>query len=250
MNDDLNNNQEPNQDDESNNAFSYLLGNQGGNPDNGATELDIQDVEKQALDKQNRDKDEFIRQLQEENNVFKKDIEGLKSNSEYVDKLKGVFGSDEAETTRIKRDAMTREFDLDPIRYSEDIARSEVESLRQEVRTSQNVGHAERAMRSIDMDYDVDWERNKMVIKEEMNNFSQDYIKKDFKKAILRAAILTGVAKKREGVPEYFAAGGMSPTQMAKAQQTDADKYKNNIFMGKKQSNNDVMSKLQNEIFK
>ena len=74
------------------------------------------------------------------------------------------------------------------------------------------------------------------VIRDEMNNLSSDFKAKNPEKAILRAAIAAGVAKKREAPVEYFSAGGMTPSQIVKAKKTEDDKFNESMQRGKDQA--------------
>ena len=183
------------------------------------------------LEKRLKDSQEFIRQQGET-------IKGLENFKKRL--------TEEPEDEKKKREELElrSRFDDDPISAMDEMIErkmdkklSGMKDLEEKVDLNSTTNTVRDAMRQIEKDYEIDWDKHSKKVIAELDNVSEDLRKKDKKKALIKAMKLAGVLKKRDkSSPTYIEGGGGAPTEKQKAD--EAQRWKDRVFGKKKKAEN------------
>ena len=176
------------------------------------------------LEKRVKDSQEFIRQQSET----------IKDLSDFKERLTG--DPEEKKKKRAELERRTR-FDEDPLTVMEEMMDERFAKLENRVDLNTTQHSVKDAMRIIEKEYDIDWDKHAEKVVAELENVSEKLRKKDKRKALLKAMNLAGVLKKRDkSSPPYVEGGSGAPIK--KQKDDEAQKWKDRVFGKKKKSEN------------
>ena len=220
-------------------AFSSLADNLGRDDSRGGPEDDGNNVNKTLAEERAKIK-RLEDELAQQRELFNQSNSKIKT----LDRLEKAFNP-ETEDERIAREREERikNFDIDPLSGVDQIVSEKMTNLQNEISSLKSVRVAEKAMEEIDRDYDVDWGRNAQVIRDNMANLSAEYKSQNPKMAILKAAQMAGVLKRKEKMPHVLRPGA-TPAEIRKYQMTREEEYANSILRGKEGAMPKVLDEL------
>ena len=214
--------------------------------DNGVAaeqEKELSDIEK--INKRLDDKDAHIAKIEEENARMRDQMELGRDDANTMSRMKEVFNP---APQGVSREEEIRKFDADPITGMNSAIEEKLAGITQRMDKNDRSAMAERAMSSIDRDYDVDWDKDAGKIKAQMEIMSSDYKAANPQQAIFQAARLAGVIKKKEKLPEFAIGGQMTPKMQEKYVKTRQDDFDASMNRGKSHEEPDILSKLNREL--
>ena len=180
------------------------------------------------LSEANKNLTEQMRQVTENNKTL----------SNFRDK---VVGNTDEEKDRIAAQERAKNYEEDPVGTTQKMIREELSTVKDGLNLVGQTGVVDRAMRQIDENYDINWDKDYQKVKDQLKKFSDKSIKEDPEGTLLASAKLAGVAKKRENpnLPSQFERhrkGGNLPKDQQKGDDINSrlDKYankkKDNVF--------------------
>jgi len=192
------------------------------------------------------DSQEEVRRLTEELAATKSRLDEVAPKLETVDRLQQAFNPIDDDTVRARqREEDIRQYDVDPVNSVNNAIDERMSSYGQRLDAMETKRVATDAMAKIDKEYSIDWGKHAGKIKEELGHMTPEFKKQNPSVAILRAARLAGVAKKKEKLPEFLSPG-YTPEAQAKYEKSYSDKYNDSVMRGKQNSSPDVLDKLFN----
>ena len=111
-------------------------------------------------------------------------------NTEDLERLKEKLTKKELE--------LRNRYDEDPVSVVKELFSDLITPLQNEVALSNTKVVLSRAMKNIDVNYEVNWDKDYPKILDEINNFSKEARTKNPEGTLLKACLLAGVAKKRK----------------------------------------------------
>ncbi len=176
-----------------------------------------------GLEKQLKDSSEMIRQQSEE----------LK---ELRDFKKRLLGDPDEKKKKDEELELRYRFDQDPIKTVDERMESRIRQLDEKINKTNTNLLAREAMKKIEKDYVIDWDKQGKKIAPYLDVISDDIKKKQPREAILAAMKLSGVLKKRDAsAPPYIEGGDYGSTQI---KEKEVDRLKKRLFGNKKTSAN------------
>jgi len=199
----------------------------GGEPQAKKGEIDLA-KELEHVKNQNKNNQELIRQMAEEN-------KGLKQNFQ---KIGEVFNPNSKDVDpEEKRQQLEALFDTDPTGFVEQVVNNAITGVESKRHTERIEEQAQSAMEQINMEYDVDWKKNGASdkVKNVLDNLTPEFKHKDPKGALETAIKIAGVGKKKARRLPYYETS-LSPAEQAKRQKTEAQAWKDKFMAPKKET--------------
>lgn len=177
-----------------------------------------------SLTESNKNLQEQVRQLSEKNKEF----------SGFIDRVKGIPNTDKEKEEQVK---ILRQFEEDPIAVINMLVAQKLTEVDEKVTKSEVNNTIDRAMREIDKEYEIDWEKNYQKIIPLLNEFDKETRMRNPKDILVKAARLAGVIKKRDkSAPPYVEGEGTGVGGEKKT--SEADNIKKGILNAGKKSDN------------
>jgi len=176
----------------------------------------------ERLKKESADLKEQIRQFAEEN-------------KEYKDFKQRLFGDPKTEEEKRRAILEEQKYNEDPVGFMEE----KLKNLEKRIDTKETKKLVDKALREVQRDYDIDFDKVYPKIVQELKGFSEEAKAKDPKGCLLKACRLAGVLKpKKKDASNYITGEGSSKANNKKAQKSIEEKVKARILGKVKKSNN------------
>lgn len=196
--------------------------------DYGREEPDASDENEDDEGNQKPEKDEDIeaikKQLKDQQEYIRQQSETIKDLSAFKDKIVGPK-PDEEEKQRMKE--LQMKYDQNPVGTTIELIEERLNQTNKRIEHNSASNMVEKAMRDIDRNYIVDWDKDYTLIVDQLNNFTLDARKKNPQSILLQACRMAGVIKKRsKPLPTHIEGEGRETGSRKPANKTEADSIK------------------------
>ena len=177
---------------------------------------------------------ESNKQLQEQVRQMAETNKGM---AEFLDTIRG---NPKTEAEKKKKQETLKMFDQDPEATVRQIMREELSGVKTELFMEKTTNNVDRAMKEVDKDYVVDWDKDWQKVAGELKKFAMEVKQKDPKGTLLSACRLAGCIKKRAvstGEPPIVAANTKPGSRPAPAKHSETVNSRLDKI-GKKQKSN------------